>query len=187
MSYENNLHRYFYHYIYRVTQLEKFRKYGRKYFSTEKAKEVRRKYLLKNPWVQKEHYKIAKKKWHEKNKGRRYAEYKIYRRENIFRMRARDQRRIALERGCLGVLTVDILQRVYEENIKKYGTLTCYLCLEPVKFKNDTLEHKTPLSRGGTNYYRNLAVACRRCNLSKRNKTLMEYKKYALLISAKSD
>ncbi len=76
-----------------------------------------------------------------------------------------------------GRLSIETIQLVYENNIKKYGTLTCYLCLEPIKFGKDCLEHKQPLSRNGTNEYNNLAVACQRCNNKKYNKTEEEYRK----------
>jgi len=77
-----------------------------------------------------------------------------------------------------GNLTIDTIQMIYEDNIKQYGTLTCYLCLNPISFGKDSLEHKIPLSRGGTNEYNNLAIACRICNSSKRMKTLEEFKNY---------
>lgn len=73
-------------------------------------------------------------------------------------------------------LTVQTIQRVYEDNIKRYGTLTCYLCLEPIKFGEDHLEHKTPISRGGNSQYNNLDIACRKCNQSKSSKTEVEYR-----------
>jgi len=72
-------------------------------------------------------------------------------------------------------LDIGIVQLVYEDNIKQYGTLTCYLCLKSVKFGDDHLEHKHPISRGGTNNYNNLAVSCARCNKKKHNKTVEEY------------
>jgi len=75
-----------------------------------------------------------------------------------------------------GKLTTATVQMVYEDNIKKYGTLTCYLCGNPIEFGKDTLEHKIPLSRGGTNNYDNLEIACLWCNQSKGRKTLDEYK-----------
>lgn len=75
-------------------------------------------------------------------------------------------------------LTREILQRVYEDNIKQYGTLTCYLCLKQIKFGKDSLEHKIPISRGGTNFYSNLDIAHIKCNISKANKTVKEYEKY---------
>ena len=77
-----------------------------------------------------------------------------------------------------GKLTIKTIQFVYEDNIKKYGTLTCYLCLKPILFSKDHLEHKTPLSRGGTNEYCNLAIACRKCNEKKHTRTYEEYMQY---------
>ena len=62
-----------------------------------------------------------------------------------------------------------------EDNIKKYGTLTCVLCWKPVEFADSSLEHLTPLSRGGSNDYENLGVAHRICNIKKGTKTLEEW------------
>lgn len=76
-----------------------------------------------------------------------------------------------------GKLSIKIIQQVYEDNIKLYGTLTCYLCCKPIEFGKDHLEHKTPLVRGGTNVYSNLAVACQGCNCKKNKKTEEEYRK----------
>ncbi len=72
-------------------------------------------------------------------------------------------------------LTLEKIQLIYEDNIKKYGTLTCYLCLKTISFRKDCLEHKIPLSRGGTNEYNNLAIAHRSCNNKKNCKTEKEY------------
>lgn len=87
-----------------------------------------------------------------------------------------NQKRLSLKRKG-GYIDVKIIQTVYEDNIKKYGTLTCYLCLKPIVFKKDSLEHKIPLSRDGTNEYNNLAIAHISCNAKKHNKTEEEYKK----------
>lgn len=86
------------------------------------------------------------------------------------------QRRYAFERGG-GELSTKTVQLVYEDNIKRYGTLTCIYCLKVVEFGQDTLEHKVPLSKGGTNEYNNLAIACRHCNSMKGILTEEEYKK----------
>ncbi len=75
-----------------------------------------------------------------------------------------------------GKLTIQTIQKVYESNIKKYGTLTCYLCLKPINFGQDSLEHKQPLSRNGTNECKNLDIAHRSCNSKKHCKTLQEWK-----------
>jgi len=89
--------------------------------------------------------------------------------QKVYRARRRDRFKLA------GELTIKTVQLVYEDNIKKYGTLTCYLCEKPIEFKNDHLEHKTPLSRGGTNEYNNLGVSCAKCNQRKFTKTVEEF------------
>ncbi len=80
-----------------------------------------------------------------------------------------------------GELLIKTIQVVYEDNIKKYGTLTCYLCLKPILFGKDHLEHRIPLSRGGNNEYNNLAIACQGCNCKKHAKTEIEYRKEILI------
>lgn len=132
----------------------------------------------------KDTYRVARKLWNERNKKRRAAEYKIYCKQNPMVIRAKEQRRIARLQNAPGILTTESLQRVYEDNIKQYGTLTCYLCLLKVPFGKDHLEHKTPLSRGGSNYYSNLAVSCQKCNVSKKNKTEKEYRRYLEILHA---
>lgn len=74
-----------------------------------------------------------------------------------------------------GVLTSETITKVYQDNINKFGILSCYLCGQPIGESKEHLEHKTPLSRGGTNEYDNLGIACQKCNYQKRNKTLDEY------------
>jgi len=83
-------------------------------------------------------------------------------------------------------LTIETIQQVYENNIKKYGTLTCELCFEPILFGEDSLEHFIPLSRHkefphiDLNAPNNLGVAHsqfskEKCNLYKNSKTLKEW------------
>jgi 5-methylcytosine-specific restriction endonuclease McrA len=105
-------------------------------------------------------------KWRCKN--HEYQQY--WRVMNPFSVKAYNHNRRILGKGLLA----STVKAVYENNIKRYGTLTCYLCLRPISVGKDHLEHKTPLSRGGTNEYNNLDVACRSCNCSKHDKTLEE-------------
>lgn len=64
---------------------------------------------------------------------------------------------------------------LYEKQIiyTKYNG-RCALCGQPVKFKKMTIDHKTPLSKGGTNAMENLQLACRSCNLMKTNLSMDE-------------
>lgn len=45
----------------------------------------------------------------------------------------------------------------------------CYLCGESVKFNSFEVEHKIPLSKGGTDDISNLYCSCHKCNKIKRN------------------
>ena len=72
-------------------------------------------------------------------------------------------------------LTKEIVQKVYEANIARFGVLTCYSCFKLIIDNDDSLEHLIPVSRGGGNEYDNLAVAHRGCNSKKHTKTLDEY------------
>ena len=95
-----------------------------------------------------------------------YRRIKMYRQVNLHSKRAEDK------------LDLETIQLIYEDNIKKYGTLTCIYCLNSIKFGNDSIDHKIPISRGGTNLYENLAIACISCNSRKRDKTESEFEQY---------
>lgn len=115
------------------------------------------------------HYKEYSNKYRAENKDY-YIEYKNkWRKDNKEKVKHHNQSRRKYHRMA-GKLPIKRVQMIYEDNIKKYGTLTCYLCLKPIPFGSDNLEHKIPVSRGGTNEYNNLEVACRMCNLSKGNR-----------------
>jgi hypothetical protein len=89
---------------------------------------------------------------------------------------ARKQWKYSMKKA--GKLSKHTIQLVYEDNIKKFGTLTCYLCLKPIEIQKEHLEHKNPLSKGGTNDYENLGIACGRCNCRKHNMTVEQYLEY---------
>lgn len=81
-------------------------------------------------------------------------------------------------RSRVGVINKQVIQMVYEDNIKKYGTLTCYLCNKAILFGHDHIEHRTPICRDGSNEYANLAVSCDICNFQKGRMTDDEYMVY---------
>ena len=114
------------------------------------------------------------KKWRLQNKERIYDTNVKY--HNTFRGKLSIKNCATNRRMLTKDLNIDIIQRVYEDNIKQYGTLTCYLCLNPIQFGSDQLEHRIPLSRGGSNLYENLGVACGPCNNNKGTKTEEEYR-----------
>ncbi len=152
----------------------------------DEIKEYRDNYRMEH----KEYFKIFLKKWrHTKGVNKSYnnlsglckidrkrycKEWKI---KNRFKIKVYNFNRRTLEKNA-GKITVNTIQLIYEANIKKYSTLTCYLCLKSIQFGQDCLEHKIPLSRGGSNEQDNLAIAHRSCNCAKHDKTLEEFNEY---------
>lgn len=100
---------------------------------------------------------------------------RAYWKKNPLKLKARSSNRRVLMANA-GKLTLQDIQQVYEQNIKKYGTLTCYLCSKPIVFGDDQLEHKMPITRGGSNRLDNLDIAHKSCNSSKKDQTEEEYR-----------
>lgn len=59
----------------------------------------------------------------------------------------------------------------------EYWGWRCYLCRVPLTSATLHMEHRKPLSRGGSHWPANLAPACGACNLSKNNKTEAEFRR----------
>jgi 5-methylcytosine-specific restriction endonuclease McrA len=170
----------------------------------EKIKSVRRIYVSKHKdhirdlnrdWCKRnfELLKIRKRNWFLKNKTRlremniysiyrnrnhdRYKEREtLWRKNNAEKVRMKSRASAAMRYAAGGYLSKETIDSVYSDNIKKYGALTCALCLLSIQKGDDSLEHLTPLSRGGTNEYSNLAIAHRKCNSRKNKKTVNEFK-----------
>jgi 5-methylcytosine-specific restriction endonuclease McrA len=141
--------------------------------NSEKNKEYHKKYYQDN----KEKIYKNNLEWKRKNREK-YLEFsrvnmRKYNRENPERVRQRNKVR-NLKRGSNPISRL-MLQTVYEDNIKKYGTLTCYLCLKPIEFGEDHIDHMMTVSRGGSSEISNLSISCPKCNLSKYNKTVEEF------------
>ena len=183
--------------LYQELNKEKRKKYRRNHYQSNREKEIEQsKQYNKNHKEQTIEYN---KQYRKDNK----EYYKQYRKDNKERIAKRDRqytqdnkarikkyqkqwyqtligkssrkaskaRRRTLEKD----LTTAIIQRVYDDNIKKYGVLTCCLCFKPIINDDDSLEHSIPLIREGSNDYENLGIAHLTCNLKKGTKTLTEW------------
>lgn len=183
---------------YRETHREQLRVAGRKYRQSQRVKDLRKVYAKnrkeKYPLYDKEYYQKHKARhkligklyyeshrkeinnykrlWHQTPKGKLCDKRWVRSSKGRFYKKTMEHSRRLKEKG----LTVAIIQQVYEDNIKFYGTLTCIYCLKTTEFGKDTLEHKLPLSRGGTNLKENLGIACKHCNFIKHNKTEKEFR-----------
>ena len=113
------------------------------------------------------------RQWRQDNKEHAIEWHKKYRQTLAGKVSGKTSR--ARYRALTKDLTKETVQRVYEDNIKKYGVLTCYLCFKPIVNNEDSLDHSTPLARQGTNDYENLGIAHKHCNYVKHTKTLEEW------------
>src|ERR1700752_1187876 len=75
---------------------------------------------------------------------------------------------------------------IYRDNIRKYGSLTCYYCKrnhinrggnckKNEEFNMATIDHKRPISKKCKNNRNNLIVSCYICNQLKGNKLYEEF------------
>ncbi len=167
----------------RKANSEKIRKIRQKYRreNEEKIKEGKKRYRQENERKVREQQKKwreenpekareSSKRWRENNPGKNKESTERWRKANPYKRKAQGSKR-----NSYGVPHPRTIRAVYENNIKQYGTLTCYLCLQRIETGDDQLEHKIPLSRGGNHYYNNLGVACSKCNYAKNNKTVEEF------------
>lgn len=60
------------------------------------------------------------------------------------------------------------------KNIYAKGNGRCAICGRPIDFYSMTVDHKIPLSKGGTNELTNLQPACLTCNFLKNGLTMDE-------------
>ena len=58
--------------------------------------------------------------------------------------------------------------------VEKYGW-SCYYCGRELFPQNATIDHKVPLSRGGTEKIGNKVLACKRCNGKKKSMDEKEF------------
>lgn len=52
----------------------------------------------------------------------------------------------------------------------------CYLCCNPLDRNDINVDHKTPVSQGGSNRKTNLGLTCSNCNKEKHGKTVAQYR-----------
>lgn len=87
-------------------------------------------------------------------------------------------RRRAYKANAQGSHTYQELQNLLIKQGHK--CIYCNCCLKSINVPCHA-DHIVPLSRNGTDYIENIAIACPYCNCSKSNKTLYEWVEYIML------
>lgn len=133
----------------------------------EMEKRARRKAALEHP----ERLEAARRKWLEnpENKKARAATIAAWRKANPEKSRAITRNRRAKAKNSPEQHTAADIIRIGEAQGWK-----CHWCGKPTKKKYD-VDHIVPLSKGGSNGPRNLAIACVACNRTKNAKHPIEF------------
>ena len=64
----------------------------------------------------------------------------------------------------------------------------CFYCGEPITYSYQiSIDHKQPVSRGGTHAVSNLAACCKHCNMAKGDMTEKEFKDLLIVCNSFGD
>lgn len=132
----------------------------------------------------KERLREQKRQYHADNRSRHLTEFAEYARCNCERLRT--QRRKRYVENAPRIKVANHQRRAQRKQAPGRYTIQdvrllllsqkglCWWCGVPV---GDTyhVDHRIPLSRGGSNYPENLCISCPNCNLSKHNKLPSEW------------
>lgn len=110
--------------------------------------------------------------------ARKRSDYnREWRRNNPEKHLAKARRNVPKRDALLANLTTDFTEEVWGERLRAIGG-RCHYCPE----RAETIDHLTPLSRGGPNLLNNMVPACKPCNMRKGKKTYDEYMSYLELL-----
>ena len=139
----------------------------KRYYQVNKnrIRELQRKYREEN----KDQYRVYFENWKAENSERYKEAYTLWRKKHEELVRAYKRNYKARKKHAEGTHNGRDIERLY---VKQGGK--CFYCGTKL---NDVfhVDHKVPLSRGGSNFPNNLALACPTCNLQKNDKTAEEY------------
>jgi len=110
------------------------------------------------------------KEYRAKNAELRRVYTKNWRKNNPEKAKVSDRNKKAMRKGCLGKHSHhDVLLILQKQNGK------CANCL--IKLCEYHVDHKFPLSKGGSNWPENLEILCPKCNMTKHNKDPFDWAK----------
>lgn len=133
----------------------------------EKRREQSKEYRARN----REKIRAAGRAYYQKHKDKSSVRTQEYHRANPERRKVWKHRYYSKKAAAAGTFTKEQWLAKCE-----FWGWCCYLCRMPLNAKTAIIEHRKPVSRGGSNWPANLAPACRPCNSKKWRKTEAEYR-----------
>lgn len=124
---------------------------------------------------------VYKKTWRDKNRERINLTTKIYRENNSEKVKAANKKWNSFnkEKLCNYQLERRVQKKqngVFQVSDKELFSLYRSKCFYCDQSKSVEIDHIIPINRGGRHSIGNLVAACRKCNASKNNKLLIEWK-----------
>ena len=171
----------------RKMQQRWYKKYGRGYYRRNRVKrraQAKRTYRRERRF-RLEQQRVRRRRHYWKNRDKINAKRRRDWAKNSELFRARERRRYKKNRvsrivsqrniqarraGARGQITSDQWRMLLRRHRFK-----CFYCAVKLSPSNRTLDHKIPLSRGGTNTINNVVPACRPCNNRKLKMTTEEF------------
>lgn len=141
---------------------ERAREYDREYREKNRERILARRRAYHAAHREKEN--ARRRKNNERNREQKREYNRQWQRNNRDLNLAGSQRYRARKRGAQGTHTAEDLRLIYES---QKGL--CWWCEKPVG-DSYQVDHRIPLSRGGSDNPENLVIACPACNQSKRDK-----------------
>lgn len=156
---------------YYEAHIEELRQYNKEYRerNKERLKRASYAYRLRTRERQKQ-YNHMRYQMDKDAVKRRVKQWGI---DNPEKKEAQSRRRYARVRGASGSHTPEDLRLIQLAQTDRKGRVRCWWCGDPMTDWH--VDHKLPLSRGGTNDASNLCLACAPCNLRKNAKTPDEF------------
>jgi 5-methylcytosine-specific restriction endonuclease McrA len=115
------------------------------------------------------HLKKAKK-WREENQDRKKEYSKGWEEKNKHKRKMYKQKRRSAEANAEGEFKPEDILRIFDLQRGR-----CGICSKKKELKEMHVDHIEPLSRGGSNWPRNLQMLCKKCNLSKASKDQIDF------------
>lgn len=133
--------------------------------NAERIAQKKREWRKANPDKVKKHKRDSQRRNSESHSIRN----KRYRQRYPEKIREQSRVKWARRKTTEGKYTTEDIERLYEE---QHGY--CAYCGIRL-FEEFHVDHVVPITRGGTNYYDNLLLACPHCNQSKNDKLVNEW------------